>query len=1834
MPNELEIEKYILAQLSLLTTTIEESTFEKTIEQIHHLLDKASFHVYCKYLKRLINIVAVDIGSESKSSESALIYKLVSFELKYLTEHPYLVSNFGFCLPESISLEKFFRFFSLSNFEKLFLCLGIEACKEDSLTDQLPKLYDLYFPGVKVHNSAAFQSLFLKSNLSLSRKLQLVQYFVDDESTNVFFTSLRQMSLEQLLSQIPSEVPGRLLREVLTTPEDVATVLTEVLVPGSQFGKVTGLTPTDVAEATARGSQLQTILQPLELNYHSVVQGILSRLEESVPNISVASLSQFLCALPVPEEFFVECCNNSNLELQKQLVTNLSMLNPQQGAVDLTRFAGTPIMASDTNTRRSILYFSCFARLEVLTVAHLQANRTMAGEVASVFDKDYRSVPEYVVCACISLLVTPVSSQTAETSSVISVLLESLLIQLLDINSPYLVTLFEEYVKVGPAKVAQFLVSYYERRTSDLTSFKVAQLAMATSILADVVNLLPFKEALNVAMDGVKFGYDQLSQFVRGNLNSDENVLQLLIFLENCNFQRESRPVEGMFTLLELLSSSKIPPQYVERFKAAQAQTIQAFPRLINFGTGHDEAILANAKVGPFFPVQVEQEMKMAYQKMYNKQCDIKEVISMLQQMKDSDSPHDQDIFACMIHSLVDEYRFFPEYPVDALATTSVLFGSMILFNLVQGNTLSIGLRYILESARQPVESNMFKFALQALLAMRVRLSEFPKYCSLLAEIPALASRNELNLLSSPSHAPVQPPLQEESNFKSLHCSAVGSFTPPNEEVSDRILFMINNLSFENLDKNGREIASLLDTPFLGWFASYLVKERVRSEPNFHELYDQLCQNIGRKVDRFIEEVTMAHVVLLTNKAYNNQMTSSEKTQLKNLALWVGRITLARDKPLKHKHIALKMLLVEAHDEGKLDIVIPFVCKILSQAVHSRVFQNPNPWILGVLQVLKELYEVSHLSLNLRFEIELLFTALKVEHVEPSHIVRTHSPNDVAKSAEVTRQLAQVTRQVSEMAVSSPPPMFADLVGESVWVTHPNLRRLLQTAMTKSVASVLPVIVERTNSIALGTAMSLVMKDFALEHDETKIRHAAHMVSTSLCQNLSLASVREPLRESISQNLLSIAQLDAASVNAVPVAVNDNIHLASELIQKASMDRISQEVDEAVTEVLRHNTLEKNVSRYALQLPEPLGLRPTGVSPAQFAIYENFNGKEVPQQQSPEAQLTQLMHQLFEAAKTQSSSLKTVIQTILSVVSTNQEALALRAAQNAVQLLFTQCDTPLSKEALVFLLEKLCEMSPSTAKDVTWWLVHAQDERKYHADVMATLVKMDLVSAAELDKPLSLIVGTSESASTFVASLVAALVTDNCVMKSQFVYSIEAMRACPFCSEQVTKIDTHSVPASSQEAQLAYTFGEWTKLVSHTRGDPSAALWKERFVNSIELDVADLIRLSTQMAVSAFMQKQSDFSCCDALAELMVYTDLRVCLSIVTLVLVAEHEKGANCFNQRPFFRIFSTLLAQPDISPLALAETLIVVQPVVCPGFTFAWISLVSHRMFLPKILQSNEGSAKFVSLLLALFKFQKVQKSSEIVNVVFKGITRILTLLLHDFPDFLVNHHYVLSTAIPSHYTQLRNIVLSAFPRQMVLPDPYEPLESSDPAIMAFNPALDLTAKNARKFIDNYLRIPSSIKSILTALESDSDAPYDARLVNALVIHVGVSATQNAHFTESSTHVSLISAILQEDIVELQSMVLDAVANQLRYPNSLTSWCGQLMLYLFRTSSGDVQQIIARILLERVLANKPHPWGITHTFKELVTSSNLFELPFVHATPEIEKLFETLQRNAVGVY
>lgn len=397
---------------------------------------------------------------------------------------------------------------------------------------------------------------------------------------------------------------------------------------------------------------------------------------------------------------------------------------------------------------------------------------------------------------------------------------------------------------------------------------------------------------------------------------------------------------------------------------------------------------------------------------------------------------------------------------------------------------------------------------------------------------------------------------------------------------------------------------------------------------------------------------------------------------------------------------------------------------------------------------------------------------------------------------------------------------------------------------------------------------------------------------------------------------------------------------------------------------------------------------------------------------------------------------------------------------------------------------------------------------------------------------------------------------------------------------------------------------------------------------------------------------------------MLCYLKISVFISgIVAGVLLQDHENHQLEFHQLPYHRIFSMLFLELNSADQVLesinfhilqafSHTLHILRPCKCPGFCFAWLEIISHRVFLGRVLahtQHQKGWATYAQLLVDLFKylapFLRNTNLTKAVTTMYKGALKVLLVLLHDFPEFLCEYHYGFCDVIPPNCIQMRNLILSAFPRNMRLPDPFTPNLKVDmlaeitqaPRILPTYAAL-IQPASFKKDLDNYLktRAPitflSEIRSNLQVL-SEPGIRYNIPLLNAVVLYVGAQAINHIRSKGQSPNMSTIAHSAHMDIFQNLSSELDtegrylflnAIANQLRYPNSHTHYFSCTLLYLFAEASSEcVQEQITRVLLERIIVNRPHPWGLLITFIELIKNPiyRFWSHEFVHCAAEIEK-------------
>ncbi|PWN51417.1 Not1-domain-containing protein [Violaceomyces palustris] len=1657
------------------------------------------------------------------------------------------------------------------------------------------------------------------------------------------------------------------------------------------------------------------------------------------------------------------------------------------------------------------------------------------------------------------------------------------------------------------------LRNFYAENPMNIT--RLLDVVQDLKILDTLLEMQPFSFSLDVAALSSRREYLNLDKWLQDKINEHGSsfIRAALEFLDNKtkddlakhdpqaeqNFMPLTVQTVAIFLKVLRANGDGMTPEEIDYFKVVRNLCLQLHPRLMNLAPGAEGQEPGLQVVT--FSAEIHEEADSWYRQMYEEKISIDDVVMLLQRTKASDNPRDHQIFACMVHTLFDEYRWFEMYyPPRELAMTAVVFGSLIQYQLIDYIPLGIAIRYVLDALRNPSDSNMFKFGLQALMRFQNRLPEWPQLCQALLSLPHLQQSHpevvrlvRMAMIAGPSNGAdtngnavvggagqqargnrVQEE-QVKEPFTALNVDPLPTDVDqkePAEEVSDKILFIVNNLAPSNLESKLVDARRLIKPDIFQWFSAYLVLQRVSIEPNNHTLYAQFLDGIeGPTLFKHILHETYAKVKMLLNSDKTVQSTQ-ERTLLKNLGSWLGGLTLARNKPIKHRNIAFKELLIQGYDSNRLIVAIPFVCKVLEQCSKSDVFVPPNPWLMAVLRLLVELYQFAELKLNLKFEIEVLCKSLNVElkDIQPTSILRSRPAVEILQQQQrqilqqqqpgSTLQQQQQQQQGQQQGVSGltqdlerlsmggyasgarVPPQgqkasaaaaaavnatgsgapagqsaaaaaaytdslvsMLQSIGNyivinpqlTLFANNATLKRMIHVAIDRAIREIIAPVVERSVTIASISTRELITKDFAMEGDENKMRKAAHQMAQNLAGSLALVTCKEPLRISMVSHARTLFLTSGFTEQNMPeqalmVIMQENLDLACSVIEKAAMDKAVPEVDESLANAYTSRRDHRNrgrgyywdsaalsASQYAATLPDLLRLKPEGLQPQQLRVYEDFGklsrmspgpassdgergtpasthvalagradgnfaeaGAVTPDgstlasgpggltaQQSLEkfSQLISELERLLREAGPedtllalpQNHDIRLVVRQVPAVAaqSVNRDETALAFSQKVVQLLY-KSETTLAREIYVALLERLCETSLKAAREVTAWLVYAEDERKYNVSVSVCLIRAGLINIAEQDIQLSKLIlrDFRPSVIDFSARLALECLRDPaCVTRGQLANTIEALlrasqrgKATEASARFLDELEggqlknKADVGNTAMREQLAYCFAEWARLFQHSPNpeksfiDFVTQLQSQGILKGEEIS-SMFFRVCTEVSVDSYIKQKAVggnmatgiFSPIDAFSKLVVlmikyHADptganneqakvhyLTKILSIVVLVLAQSHEELGKHFQQKPFFRLFSSLLHDLHLtesslgtaymqSLLAISNTLNTLQPSFFPGFTFSWMSLISHRLFMPKLLVGNnrDGWSAFHRLLASnlrfLAPFLRSVELRETSRQLYKGTLRILLVLLHDFPEFLCDYHQSLCDIFPTSCIQLRNLILSAFPRDRRLPDPFTPNLKIDllpeihqhPTILSdYTSALGQVA-NFKEALDNFLQgrgprsFISTIKDTLLlpgVREVDynkGETRYNIPLLNSLVLYVGVSSIQSSQnlvngFAHQDVGVDIFEHLLNELDPEGRYLLLTATANQLRYPSSHTAYFSYLILYIFAESGDDsVREQITRVLLERLIVNRPHPWGLLTTFIELMRNRR-YKVP--KAPAEIQHLLEHISATLV---
>ena len=775
-------------------------------------------------------------------------------------------------------------------------------------------------------------------------------------------------------------------------------------------------------------------------------------------------------------------------------------------------------------------------------------------------------------------------------------------------------------------------------------------------------------------------GFLDFGQWANDKLAKDANnlvgVISKLLLLkveDELRIARDAQPGPhtvslSLKTVLEMLVILDHHMADRNELKQLQRQCLQAYPRLILGSEGLNQNLDVDCERSHRLSKDADLEMQDLYKRMYNAELKVEDILEYLQECKTSDDLDKLDVFACMVHGLFDEFSCFGEYPLEPLATTAVLFGGIISVGLIVELTLRVGQEMILDAVRDyPPDASMYKFGLQALLHIFERLKEpeWSEFCVQLVQIPGLrgtqpyrvatqvltesgALRGHVDDTTVNGMADGLPNGDIDSflsadtipQFKSLSAESASAFEEPDEDTQEKVVFFFNNVSEQNLKNKLSQLQDAIQDIQPQWFASFLVDERAKVEPNYQPLYLDILNLLGNKSlwNEVLRE-TYVSVKKMLN-AESTMQSASERKNLKSLSTWLGALTIARDKPIKHKNVSFLDLLIEGYETQRLNLVIPFTCTVLLQGTKSVVFKPPNPWVVEIMNALLELYMHFDIKLNQKFEIEVLFKEFgsTMNPGSESNIIRNRPLHDETLSNAMLPDgpegfqdisLGSINRTVRNPrfeldSISSALPelesvlVFPPATGSSA--NQAKLRDIVHEAVKRAILEIIAPVVERSVTIATIATSHLIHKDFAREQDEDRVRRSAQQMVRQLSGSLALVTCKEPLKMSMT-NYIRMAQGElpdqAFPEGAILMCVNDNLDAACNIVEKQaeerSMPEIEANIEAEIASRRQHRSSNPNdpfqdpdFNNWSTYIPEPYKQSFSGLNQEQMAIYLDF----------------------------------------------------------------------------------------------------------------------------------------------------------------------------------------------------------------------------------------------------------------------------------------------------------------------------------------------------------------------------------------------------------------------------------------------------------------------------------------------------------------------------------------------------------------------------------------------------------------------------------------------------
>ena len=784
-----------------------------------------------------------------------------------------------------------------------------------------------------------------------------------------------------------------------------------------------------------------------------------------------------------PSQFFNFIFTKWNNEINQIEFLNFFINHQQNETYSFKNYNGKKVkrnfeltnLISLSKSQHLVEAWSCIDLYEVLFKL---SKGNYYKKVKELFDWPIQNIPEIIVLALTSI-------KPEKDEFLFHELIQETLPNFLT-NHASSFTMIEEVWNSNKDLIIKTLCNMYEASPDLMNLSRILDITqkLKDSLLI-LVNCNDYVFSVNLGILAVKRDFLHMEQWLKDRINKsgDDFIEALLNYIKinliaHCKgnstnkenvLEKAQLSLESLAIILENLIGTSSNSKISQRIKNEITEVYKIIFEIFD-----------EIQVQPVNSAEIEATANNIFKSMFNGEISVEELIEKLKQYKQSNIPKESEIYACMIHSVLDEYRFYHLYPEKELVLESTLFGQIINNKLLEGVIETIALKYILEGIKKG-SGPMYTFGTLALSQFIDKIQQWPTYLSSLIETkqiksnPALYDKlikrynesvnngkdvfsddrkdssyaspdtedfkdDRFNSSGSGHYNETKTEKTKTKLMKPPTTNGIGNISlmlgvdnnegiqPPAQDVIDNMKFIFNSMGKNNVSEKSKELKALLvNENIIRWFSNFFIINRISAENNNHQIYNELITLINNKdLNKLLIKDTIFFIKKLL-ASENLEKELKEKNVLKNLGSWLGIMTLSKNKPILAKDLDLKEIIFEAYEKGKLSAITNFVARIIEHSAKTKVFHPKNPWIQAILLLFSEIHSKQNLKQNLKFEIDNLFKKLDLD-------ISTFPPGKLLDNFKVCANSPDFTKP-HNLSVDTP-------------IEHINLKELFSKIMT------------------------------------------------------------------------------------------------------------------------------------------------------------------------------------------------------------------------------------------------------------------------------------------------------------------------------------------------------------------------------------------------------------------------------------------------------------------------------------------------------------------------------------------------------------------------------------------------------------------------------------------------------------------------------------------------------------------------------------------------------------------------------------------------------------------